>query len=48
MDKNYLSEKVGYFKLLMTILATVDIGVIAWFFQNMDKVKGLKLVLVVI
>lgn len=29
MTEKYLTEKIGYFKLIVTILTTIDVGVIA-------------------
>jgi len=45
MEEKYLIEKIGYYKLLVTILSTVDIGVIAWFFQNFEKILMIKLII---
>lgn len=43
MNEKYLVEKIGYYKLLATILSTIDVGVIAWFFQNFEKIPFIKM-----
>jgi len=42
MDKDFLKEKIAYYKLWITILTTIDVSVIAWFFNNYNKINYIK------
>ena len=44
MDKDYLKEKIAYYKLWITILTTIDASIIAWFFKNYGVMSGFKFI----
>jgi len=48
MNERYLIEKVSYYKLMLIILATIDSGLIAWFFNNYVKIGNIKFLFIVL
>lgn len=40
MDKEFLKEKIAYYKLWITIFATLDASMIAWAYNHFKKISG--------
>lgn len=48
MYKDYLKEKISFYKLWLTFFVTIDASITAWFFNNADKISLFKIIIVVI
>lgn len=46
--EKYFVEKISYYKLILTILATIDSGIVAWFFNNYANISNRKFIFVII
>ena len=46
MDKDFLKEKIAYYKLWITIFTTINAGMIAWIYKNLKTLSVLNFVLV--
>jgi len=47
MDKDFLKEKIGFYKLLLTFIVTMDASTMAWVFNNFSKISGLKVIITI-
>ena len=47
MDKDFLKEKIGFYKLWLTFLVTMDASTMAWFFNNADKIYIVKVIITI-
>lgn len=46
MSKNFIKQKVAYYKLWLALLVAIDSGVIVWTFNNYVKIGSIKFCLV--
>ncbi|OGH95823.1 MAG: hypothetical protein A2104_04680 [Candidatus Melainabacteria bacterium GWF2_32_7] len=48
MDKDFLKEKIAFYKLWLTFLVTMDASTMAWFFNNANKIHILKVIITIV
>jgi len=48
MHEKYILEKIGFYKLWLTLLVAMDASTMAWFFNNADKIAMFKIKLIVL
>lgn len=46
MNINFLKEKIAYYKLWITILTTIDAGIIAWGYNNLRTLSSLSFIFI--
>jgi hypothetical protein len=48
MNEKFIIEKTSFYKLWLTFFVTIDASVMAWFFNNANKVSLLKIIIVIL
>lgn len=48
MDKDFIKEKIAFYKLWLTFLVTMNASTMAWIFNNFNKIPDLKVAIILV